>query len=360
MAGDLGRAARLFRNERHTEVIRLLEPQIFRFRESFDFYHMLGVSCFHTGDLSGAFSYLKRANQIKPEDTKTLLALALIHLKRGELSEAIEQWLAVQDAEPGNRFAKRGLNFLKDHTDPARISEYLDSGKVGRFLPRRGAFERAIPFVVVGLVGAAVLAAGIGFAVTKLRSPSLPPREGLSKATLQSTAQLTQTTGQYRYVLTNDQIRQIFDRLRREFSQYEDNLAQRDINHLLGSNASPTVKDKAQLLEGYLSTPNFATIKNSFSYKQVSTDPFLYQNCFVNWKGMVSNLKITKQAITFDFLVGYHNEQVLEGIVPVTLDFAADVRASTPFEVLGQVKLTGDHIRLKGISIHQLMPSTKQ
>jgi tetratricopeptide (TPR) repeat protein len=356
MAGDIGRAARLFRNERYSEVIHLLEPQIFRFRESFDFYHMLGLSCFHTGDLSGAFSYLKRANQIKPEDNNTLLAVALIHLKRGETSEAIELWLAVQEADPGNRYARRGLNFLRNNSDPARVVDQLESTNVGRFLPSRGWFEKAIPYFVVGLLAAAVLVFGIGFAVTKLRAPSGPARDGLAQASLQSSAVLTQTTGQYRYVLTNDQIRSTFNRVRDEFSHYKDNLAQRDINRLLGSNASAVVKEKVQILEGYLRAPNFATIQDSFSYDQVATDPYLYQNCYVDWKGMVSNLKITQKQITFDFLVGYHNEQVLQGIVPVYLEFAADVRASTPFEILGQVKLDKDHIRLKGISIHQLMP----
>lgn len=317
---------------------------------------MLGMSCLYTGDLSGAFSYLRRAGQIRPDDVNVDLALAVIHLRRGETSDAIEEWLAVQDADPGNKYARRGLNFLKNTGDPAKAADQLETGKLHRFLPTRGRFERALPFVAIGLVAAAVLVAGIGYAVVKLRQPAGPAREGLQQATLQSTATLTKTTGQYRYVLTPNQIRSDFSRLRDEFAHYKDNLAQRDINRLLGSNASEIVKEKARILQGYLRTPNFATMQNSFSYQEVSNDPFLYQNCYVDWKGMVSNLKITKQRITFDFLVGYHNEHVLEGIVPVYLEFAADIRASTPFEILGQVKLVGEHIELKGISIHQLMP----
>ncbi len=354
MAGDLGRAARLFRRQRYSEVIRLLEPEIFQYRESFQFYHFLGMSCLRTGDLAGAFSYLKRAGQIRPEDLNISLALAVIYLRRGETGEAIEQWLEVQDNDPANKYARRGLNFLKNNPDPTADS--LEMRKLERFIPSQGRLERVIPLIAVSIVAAALLAFGASYAVTKLRAPGAPTREGLDQATLQSSATLTQTTGQYRYVLTNNEIRAVFNRLRDEFAHYKDNLAQRDINRLIGSNASETVKEKARTLQSYLRTPNFATFKDSFSYKQVSSDPFLYQSCFVDWKGMVSNLKITSQKISFDFLVGYHNEQVLEGIVPVYLDFAADLRASTPFEVLGQVKLNGNHIELKGISIHQLMP----
>lgn len=356
MAGDLGKAARLTRRERYSEVIRLLEPQIFRYRDSFDFYSMLGTACLHTGDLSGAYSYLKRASQLRPEEINPSLALALIHLKRGELSEAIEQWLAVQDTDPGNRYAKRGLDFLKNSRDPAKLADVIETAKIGRFLPTRSRLGRVLPYLAGGIVGAAILVFVIGFVVTRLTTPSGPAREGLNQATLPSSATLTKTTGQYRYVLTKNEIRTVFNRLREEFSHYKDNLAQRDINRLLGSNASEVVKEKARILQSYLRTPNFATIQNSFGYQAVAKDPYLYQNCFVDWKGMVSNLKITSKRITFDFLVGYHNGQVLEGIVPVYLDFAADIRAATSFEVLGQVKLVGNHIELKGISIHQLMP----
>lgn len=357
MTGDLGRAARLLRRGKHAEVIRLLEPQIFRYRESFQFYHLLGNACLHTGDLAGAFSYLKRAAHLRPSDVDSLLSLAVIHLRRGELSEAIEQWLAVQDAEPNNRYARRGLNFLKQSSDPARVVDYLESGKMRRFLPGPSRFERIMPYVFLGILAATVLIFAGGYAITKLRAPAGPPRQGLAKATLAPGAALTQTTGQNRYILTKAQIRDTFDRLRSEFSHYDDNRAQRDVNRLLGSNASETVKAKARLLQSYLGTPNFATLKTSFSYEEVANDPFLYQNCFVDWKGMVTNLHVGSKQITFHFLVGYQSGRVLQGIVPVHLDFAADVRTSTPYEILGQVKLQGDKkFTLKGISIHELMP----
>lgn len=357
MAGDLGRAGRLFRRERYSEVIRLLEPQIFRFRESFEFYRLLGASCLHTGDLAGAFSYLKRASQIQPDDIDTLLAIAVIHLRRGELSEAIEQWLDIQESDPHNRYAKRGLNFLKNNADPARVADYLETGKMTRFMPGRGRFERALPYITIGILATALLVFVAGFAYIKLRAPSGPPREGLAQATLATGTTLLQTSGQFHYVLTKDQVRSTFAQLRTEFERYQDNLAQRDVNRLLGSNASEVVKEKARILQSYLHAPNFATLKTHFSFNEVQADPYLYQNCFVDWKGMVSNLAITPKEITFDFLVGYQSGQVLQGIVPVRVGFSADIRASTPYEVLGQVKLLDKkRYELKAVSIHELMP----
>ena len=55
------------------------------------------------------------------------------------------------------------------------------------------------------------------------------------------------------------------------------------------------------------------------------------------WKGKVANLKVAKDSIAFDLLVGYDQEKQLEGIVPVTLPFAADLANGSAVEVLGQV-----------------------
>jgi hypothetical protein len=356
MRGDLGRAQRLFRRRKYAEVIRLLEPQIFRFRESFSFYFLLGSSCLRTGDLSGSYSYLRRASQLKADDVPTLLGIAAIYLKRQEIPSAIEHWLQVQDIEPKNRFAARGLNFVKKNADTPHVAELVDSNRLERFVPGHSRFEVALPYIIGAIAVAAVLIFTVPLLITKVFVSHAPERQGLENLTLVQSTPLVATSGQFRYVLTTSEIRSTFDRMKQEFSDYDDNLAQRDINRLIGSNASEPVKEKARILQSYLQTPNFATIKGSFSYQDVSRDPYLYQNCYIDWKGMVSNLKVTSSDIRFDFLVGYNDQKVLEGVVPVVLDFAADIRGATPLEVLGQVKLDGARMTLRGVSVHQLMP----
>ncbi|HUZ17991.1 MAG TPA: hypothetical protein VMV68_06370 [Spirochaetia bacterium] len=356
MRGDLGRAARLFRKRKYPEVIRILEPQIFRFRESFQFYTLLGLSCLETGDLSGADSYLRRANQLNEQDVGSLLALAAIHLRRHELTQAIERWLAVQDIDPGNRHARRGLEFAKRNAAEVQLAKALESTSLRRFVPGPHPAERFLPLAAVVVLVAAIGIFVVPLAVTRLLVPAEPARSGLQAATLESSIKLVQSGGQARYVLTVSEIRSTFNQMRDDFSHYRDNLAQRDINRLLGSNASEVVKEKARALQSFLNQPNFSTMRDSFSYQEVAKDPFLYRNCYVDWKGMVSNLKISRKEITFDFLVGYNEQKVLQGIVPVTLDFAADIRSSMPLELIGQIKATTGQIELRGVSVHQLMP----
>jgi hypothetical protein len=86
----------------------------------------------------------------------------------------------------------------------------------------------------------------------------------------------------------------------------------------------------------------------------VVKQPALYDECSVDWKGKVANLAVGKDAITFDLLVGYEQEKELEGIVSVSLPFAAEMQNGDGIEVLGQVTVMGGILGLQGISLHVL------
>lgn len=358
MGGELRKAAQLYRGRRYSALIRLLEPQIFQYRESFQFYYLLGMACLYTGDVAGAHSYLRRANQLNPENTDAMVAIALTSLKRQEIPEAIQMWLAVQDLRPRNKIARRGLNFVKRNPDPGRLAELLDGRRMRSLLPPTGALMRAFPRVLIGLAAAALLVFLVPLAIARIRASGAAPRPGLAEINLPPASALGELSGHHRYILTDGEIRTAFDQMRRDFSQYRDNLARREINLLLQSNASPIVKEKAKILSSYLTVPNFATMRDSFPYLAVAKDPYLYQGCYVDWTGRVSNLSVTRRAITFDFLVGYHNERVLEGIVPVTLGFAAAINPDYPLEILARIVVQGEgRIALQGVSIHELGPT---
>ena len=58
--------------------------------------------------------------------------------------------------------------------------------------------------------------------------------------------------------------------------------------------------------------------------------------------------------ITFDLLVGYDEERQLQGIVPVTLPFAADIGNGDAVQILGQVTASATAVALTGISLHRI------
>src|SRR6056297_3739474 len=93
----LSRAERLLRARKFSQVISLLESQVFLYRDNVTFYRLLGTACLYTGDYGGAYSYLQRAQQIKSGDSRVELGLAAVHLRRREIPAALGLWLSVLD-----------------------------------------------------------------------------------------------------------------------------------------------------------------------------------------------------------------------------------------------------------------------
>jgi len=346
--GYIQRATRLLKRRRFREVVRLLEPQVFQYRQNLQFYYLLGVSSLYAGDVRGAESYLSRAHQINESHVDVLLGLAAVDFRKGELEESLAKWLQVLEHEPDNRIAKRGLEVLR--SDP-RVQAYRTrTGLASRLYPPLPS-QRHVGRVVLAVTLVMAVAAAIPVLIRSTREE----REGLEEARLPGGEDsLIAPEGTYRYELSEREVKAVFTKIRRLFNERRDNLCLVEINRLLLSNASRAVKETAAMLRDYIERPNFSTIKDSFSYSEVRAEPYLYQGCYVVWTGKIANLEIGTEVIRFDLLVGYQEEKELEGIVPVSLDFGAALTNGNNLEILGQVALNDGGIYLYGLSIHKI------
>jgi hypothetical protein len=221
--------------------------------------------------------------------------------------------------------------------------------------------------VALGLLALA-LAAGV---LTKLGllfpgRAAGPERAGLSDFALEQEDRESpvQLGGVYRYILTRDQVVDLYETGLKLFADYRDEAAKLRLNRLIESNASEPVKNKARLLISYMEVPGFDTLKDRFSYADVRQDPLLYRGCHVIWQGMATNLNADETTTGFDFLVGYDTRSRLEGIVQVRFDSSVSLDVERPLEVLGRVipvsTATGEEgIRLEGLALHQSSPPTR-
>jgi hypothetical protein len=349
----LGEAKKLFRARRFADVIRLLEPEVFRYRENFDYFKTLGLACLHTGDFGGAFSYMSRAHQLKDDDPDIILGIAAVHFRRAEHENALKRWLEVVDARPGNPVARRGLDLLRKGMTPDVLQEFIDSGRLKTLFPPLPPRVAVAP-VVIAVLGLLV-AAGIAYLAVRFAAPRGPQRPGVSVIEMPSdSSPLVDVGTGVAFTFSEGEVRRIFQKAKSELLAYRDNLAVVDINRILLSNAAPSVKERARLLKGFVMQPTFDTVKDPYLYAAVAKQPGLYDGAAVIWRGKVANLLASKSPITFDLLVGYDQEKQLEGIVPVTLPFAADIGNGDAVEVLGQVALNGNVTGLTGISLHRL------
>jgi len=356
----LKKAYRYLRSGKDGKVIALLEPKVPLFLENFHFYYILGVACFRSGDTGGAETYLKRAVQVNRKAPEPRLYLAAVSLRKKDTAGAVRLWLGILDSSPKNRCAIRGLNRIRKITDQETLVAYLDRGRFAPFLPR---IRKPLPWWIY--VFLFLLAAGGGLYGS--RGSWLPLLEQAGRESRENLTSLYREVVEkgdlhsdspegILFNLTDEEIVAALKGAQASFNEYRDNEARREINRIVYSNASESVKQKARLLEGYLKAPDMTSFSGNVSFRDVSAEPYLYNGCHVLWKGRLSNLAFSDAGQSFDFLVGYETAQVLEGIVPVVLDFQVRLDPAFPLELLGEVQVLDDRsFRIRGLSVHNII-----
>lgn len=356
----LTKAARLCRRKQYGAAIQILEPEVVRYHDSFRYYYILSVSCLYLGDFSGAFTYFKRARDIKMRDPLVLLGLAVLYLRRGDTARAIDFYLEVQELDPNNAEARRALAFIKKHGDPENLETWIESGRLTKLyppLPKVPPTLGDVLFPVLGVLVIITLGLGIFY---KLKNPGAPKRSGYDLAYLEreDRAEPVQLGGSYRYVLTRQQVLDTYDEALKLFIDRRDEAAKVRLNRLLESNASESIKNKARILFSYTEVPGFDTLEDRYSYSDVYKEPWLYRDCYVIWRGTATNINMLERGTVFQLLVGYDTKSILEGIVAVEFDVSIPVDAGPPLEVLGKVipassSESQSGIILEGVAIHQ-------
>lgn len=367
----LTKAARYVHRGQYGKAIRLLEPEVVRYHDSHRFYYILAVSCLYSGDYGGAHTYFRRCRELKMQDPNTLLGLAVLHVRRGETDRAVELYLEVLDLEAGRTqpskkaigLAKRGLAVIRKHGEKEALSAWFESGSLKKLFPPLPPVPRSLLSgiqITLGVISVFALTIALGIYTKVLPNPfsrlSKQMRPGLESLILNESELKApvKTTGSFRYVLTQDQVLKSYELAKRRFTEFRDEAAKVEINRILESNASDSIKTKANLLLSYTVISGFNTLKDFYSYIEVQKDPYLYRNVVVRWKGMAANIQQSDRSVSFDLLVGYDLKTVLQGIVPVVLPFAATINQDAPIEVLGSVVIQGEgQLALRGIAIHQ-------
>jgi hypothetical protein len=366
----LTKAARYAKRGRYDAAIRLLEPEVTRYRGFFSYYYLLGVLCLRSGDFSGALTYLRLAREVKMHDPSVLLGLAVLHLRRRETDRAADFYLEVLDSDEHNKIAKKALKIIRKFAGTDHLIVWIETGKYHQLYPALPSVPPSVPQILLRVfcvLAFCIVSTGILARFNIITLPKLPPGIGsrdarngfvLSALDWEERAASVQIEGMYRYVLSKTQVLDYYEEARSLFNKRHDEKAKVALNRILESNASESVKNKAHLLISYMDVPGFDTLQDRFTYSEVIREPQLYQGCYVIWRGVAANLDIQQNATTFNFLVGYDNRVTLEGIVSVTFDFAVPINPEQPLEVLGKVMPVmvekGIAIKVQGIALHQI------
>jgi len=364
MSSDpLRKAQKEYRKGRYTRVLSQLEPLALSYRDSHLFYYLMGTSCLFTGDIGGASTYLRRAEQLNFRHSPTQAALAAVHVRRGETDKAVQLYLDILGREPGDRLALKALSFLKSNSDPERLLALVNSGGISALYPKPSWLSR-LASRSGGLLLAAAFFAVFGLYVLPLTVRAIrdvpPSRAGMDGFQLTSTERdnPVMAAGSFEFLLTEKEAVSSFERAKRLFSAWNDEAALVEINRILLSNAASSIKNKAETLRGFIREPDFTNVKERYSYSDVIRSPNLFEGVAVLWKGQASNLREGEGGPAFDFLVGYHEKKTLDGIVPVSFQIPVRVSPGAPLEILGRIRLSAAGFRIEGIAVHELRGET--
>ncbi|MDR0552406.1 MAG: tetratricopeptide repeat protein [Spirochaetaceae bacterium] len=349
------------RSGKHSKAVGLLVPQIYNYRDNWIFYYTLALASLYVGDAGAAREYSKSAYDISNAQTQVLLLLAALNIKRSETGRAIQYYLRILETDAGNKIALRGLAILKKHGGSERLNEWIESGKIKTLYPpyppvpaKRSAVIPVIAFAVIGC--GAFVAWKTGITARWTQGPQ-KMRAGFVESAMEQNGKekLIDMEGAWEYVLTEKEVRHYYEKARTLFNEQRDDAARVEINRILNSNASESIKNKMRQLDGLLENSAFNTLRDRFSSAQVAGNPSLYRNCTVLWRGMAANITNEGSRTSFDLLVGYDTRARLEATVPVSFTKAVEVSAETPLEVLGSVVPTQSPpgYALNGIAIHQ-------
>ena len=361
-------AKMLLRCRSFSKALIVLDGASEIYANNFEYHMTYGLACLYLGDFGNANTSFQKARRIRVSDERLLLCQAVLYLRLGDTSRAIQYYIDVLDMAPENKIATKAMTFIRTQGDFETICEWADSGKLARFYPPLG----VNPMPIVRIAISALLGVCIAFAILHFK-PGLPAggRTDTAETTLSvddkiHVIEVDVANGAFSYTLTEHEILKSFELARQyaeEFDKdknvYRDNAAMVEINRILNSNASDAIKLKANNLRAMLfpKTPTFDSISENdrFSYAQVASDPLLYIGCWVVWEGRITNAEREKNSFHCDLLVGYENLKRVDGIVPLYFVEAPEpaIEGDRPVYILAQLGIENGKIVLNGSAVYQ-------
>ena len=351
-------AWKFMRRRQFATAIKLLESRQETYEGNFEFYIALGIACLYVGDIGSSVSYFQQARQIKLTDTRLLLGQAAIFLRRGDTDRALQYYLEIKDNDPSNKVATNAMEFIRTRGDYDTICRWVDTGRIEQFYPPLGVNPQLVAAIVIPCV-CFVLGFTLVFSLFPRKNSYKGVRQDLTELSLsseeKSNAQEKDLSGQtYGFILSDKQINKSYLDAIEYFQSHRDNAAQIEINRILNSNASLSIKKKAGMLMDYLEEPTFDTLTDNPSYKAVEAEPSLYLDTWVSWGGKISNAVVYEDgSYSCQLLVGYETGEVVEGIVTVRFASEPNITPDQPVKILGKISTQDDRIYLQGRAIYQ-------
>ena len=216
----LTKASRLTRSGKYEAAIRLLQPEVNRYRGSYRYYFLLGAACLYSGDNGGALTYFRLANGANRRDPLAVLGLAVLYLRRGETDRAVDFYLEVLEMDSKNRLAKKAMKIIRKQAGKDSLSSWLhETGKLPSLyppVPFAGFYKKEILAALAVLASVCAIGYGVLIFTRLLPNPLNPrgPREGVNEFSLNYEERMAPVHigGTYRFNVNRVQALELYER----------------------------------------------------------------------------------------------------------------------------------------------------
>ena len=358
----LNKAAILAKKRNYDGALNALKGEEERYYGTFKYHYLYGIICLYSGNYAEAHENFNLARKIKINDPDLMLCFAILYLKRMTTDHAGHYYLEVQELDQKNKIAKKALAVIRKYSAGEALSDWMTENLSKLFppIPAPSVMPKTILNISLIFAAAVILVFVILINLKVLPNPFKSKNQRpTANFTLsdQDRRESVQVEGSYKYILTRDQAINYYDKALSLFTSYRDEEAKKSLNRILESNAPEGIKKHARTMFESMAVPGFDNFKRADnpSFSDVKNESAIYRNVYVIWKGMATNVAVTDEGTTFDFLVGYDTRKTLEGIIPVVFSIPVSINMERPLEVLGKITIgsTYSDIRLEGVAIHQ-------
>ncbi|WP_151073760.1 tetratricopeptide repeat protein [Borreliella turdi] len=370
----INKAIYYYNSKKYSQAIKLLEKEIFFYKNYYLYHYVLGMSYLRIGNLGNAQTYLKKAYTLNPGESNIKQAIAILLVSQGKEEKAIQIWLKMIEENQEVDRSELSLEIIRKN--PIKGSVFFkNSNLYEKLFPIIKAMpdKNLTKLVIIMTIGTIVfiLMLAIYFIFYEQKITIYTNRKAEINKNLNNIAayidnikinnkeKIKNEEGQFILILTNNEIKNSFEKIKIYLKTGKDNFARVEINKILNSNASESIKLKAKNLASFISRPDFISFNEHINLKDIKKDPFIYSNVYVKWEGVVNNIEKKDNIIQFDFYVGY-NKNVLSGIIPAKTTFDIDIDFKDSVEILGQIEYKNKKLILNAITIRKIDKNANQ
>ncbi|AHE62477.1 Tetratricopeptide repeat family protein [Borrelia parkeri SLO] len=342
-----------YNSHKYSDVVKLLEKEIFLYKNYYFYHYILGMSYLRMGNLGTAQTYLKKAYTLNPTEPDVKQSIAILLAAQGKEDKAIQIWLKMIEENQEIQRSEFSLETIRKN--PIQGALFLNKNKIyAKLFPEikveTGQNLSKLIRILLTIASLAFLLIAIFLFIHSketikltLSKSKVKEKKAINNIAayiddikINDKEKIENHEGQFVFILTETEIKNSFQKIKTHLKQGKDNFARIEINKILNSNASESIKLKAKNLASFISRPNFITFDDYLVLKEIKKNPLIYSNVYVKWEGIANNIEKKDNITYFDFYVGY-NKNVLEGIITTKTTFDIDINFKDYVEILGQI-----------------------